>query len=746
MFNYKIIFSKISLTLIALFTFSTLNAENEITVELTLNQQNNGSIAITLTNSSTKDIKVLKWNTPLEDRLNANLFLLKNGTKNISYIGRLVKRGTPEDSDYTIFSAGEKRLITIELPQYYKMTQKGNYTVFYQGSFKLQGIVNNKTILKKAKLVTPPLKFFFIPTEKKNLRTNKISKNFNGCKQSKITIIENAHISAKEMAKEAFSALNNAPKNTTSDRYKTWFGVSNNQRQSTLTSNFNNIYNALMVKKIQYDCTSCFSETLYDSTFAYVSPNEPYDIYLCGSFWTANKTGSDSQAGTLIHELSHFEVIAGTEDIRYGNDDSKQLAITSPPKALNNADNYEYFAENTPYLSMERSNVFHNAQEISNFPLYDSISRGEKNVYKLRAKTTAEYVFYTKDNLDTKGILYDAQFNVIKEADDISDENYNFTLHYNFIKGSVYYLEVSAYQTSVGSYTLHSLSLSREENDLNGDTFADILWRKGSGNYLWYMKANGKHTYKNIGSKSTAYSISGMVDFNYDGVSDILWRKGSGNYLWYMKADGTHTYKNIDSKSADYKIVGIADFNNDGFPDILWRKDSGNYLWYMKGDGTHTYKNIGTKSSDYSVAGVADFNADGTADILWRKGSGNYLWYMKKNGKHTYKNIGTKATTYKIVGIADFNADGITDILWRKGSGNYLWYMKANGKHTYKNIGSKSSQYSVSKVADFNGDGIADILWRKGSGNYLWYMKANGKHTYKNIGTKSTAFIVQKNK
>jgi len=277
--------------------------------------------------------------------------------------------------------------------------------------------------------------------------------------------------------------------------------------------------------------------------------------------------------------------------------------------------------------------------------------------------------------------------------------------------------------------------------DFNGDGIADILWRKGSGNYLWYMKSDGKHTYKNIGSKPKEYKIEAIADFNGDGIADILWRKGSGNYLWYMKSDGKHRYKNIGSKSTAYKIEAIADFNADGNADILWKKGSGNYLWYMKSDGKHTYKNIGSKPTAYKVEGVADFNADGNADILWKKESGNYLWYMKSDGKHSYKNIGSKATTYKVAGVADFNADGNADILWRKGSGNYLWYMKSDGKHRYKNIGSKSTAYRVEGVADFNADGNADILWRKGSGNYLWYMKSDGKHAYKNIGSKAESYI-----
>jgi peptidyl-Lys metalloendopeptidase len=741
MLIYKNLLSTLFLILIAL---STLNAKNRLSVELILEHETSGLISVILTNPSTKDIKVLKWNTPLEDKLNANLFLVQNGKKAIPYRGRLLKRGTPKDTDYTIFSAGEKRTISIELPQYYKIIEKGDYTVSYKGSFRLKGISREKSILKKAKIINSILPFSFVPTEKKSLKTNKITTNFKGCSQSNIGKINNAYNAAKVMAKEASSVMNTAQQNTGGERYTTWFGASNSQRQTTVTSHFNNIYNALNVKNINYDCSTCLSEAQYDNTFAFVFPNEPYDIYLCGSFWTSEVTGSDSQAGTLIHELSHFTILAGTDDHVYGEDKAKQLAITTPEKTLNNADNHEYFAENTPHLTMESNNIFENAQQISNFPLSDNISTaGEKNVYKLIANKSAEYVLYTKDELDTIGVLYNSKFNIIKEADDISENNYNFSLYYNLIKGRTYYLVVSAYETTVGSYTLHSFSLSRGKSDFNGDTLADVLWRKGSGNYLWYMKPNGTHSYKNIGSKSTTYSISGTADFNYDGVSDILWRKGSGNYLWYMKPNGTHTYKNIGSKSSDYKIVGVADFNNDAFADILWRKGSGNYLWYMKKDGTHTYKNIGRKSTSYSVVGVADFNGDGTADILWRNGSGIYLWYMKPDGTHTYKNIGKVSIAYSISGIADFNADGIADILWRKGSGNYLWYMESDGKHSYKNIGSKSTLYSISNISDFNGDGIADILWRRDSGNYLWYMKPDGTHIYKNIGGKSSSFIVQ---
>ena len=83
--------------------------------------------------------------------------------------------------------------------------------------------------------------------------------------------------------------------------------------------------------------------------YAYVYPNQPYTIYLCSVYWQAPATGTDSKAGTLIHETSHFTVVAGTDDWAYGQSAASSLAISDPVKAVDNADSHEYFAENTPF-------------------------------------------------------------------------------------------------------------------------------------------------------------------------------------------------------------------------------------------------------------------------------------------------------------------------------------------------------------------------------------------------------------
>lgn len=69
------------------------------------------------------------------------------------------------------------------------------------------------------------------------------------------------------------------------------------------------------------------------------------------SLQNRDSTGTDSKAGTIVHEQSHFRVNGGTEDFVYGQGRAKNLARTNPTQAIMNADNHEYFAENTPRLA-----------------------------------------------------------------------------------------------------------------------------------------------------------------------------------------------------------------------------------------------------------------------------------------------------------------------------------------------------------------------------------------------------------
>jgi peptidyl-Lys metalloendopeptidase len=46
--------------------------------------------------------------------------------------------------------------------------------------------------------------------------------------------------------------------------------------------------------------------------------------------------------------MSHFNIVASTDDHAYGQSAASQLATQNPDDAVDNADSHEYFAENQP--------------------------------------------------------------------------------------------------------------------------------------------------------------------------------------------------------------------------------------------------------------------------------------------------------------------------------------------------------------------------------------------------------------
>lgn len=56
-------------------------------------------------------------------------------------------------------------------------------------------------------------------------------------------------------------------------------------------------------------------------------------------------SGRDSKAGTIAHEISHYESVGRTKGHVYGEQGAKALAKKDPSKAIENADSFQYFIE-----------------------------------------------------------------------------------------------------------------------------------------------------------------------------------------------------------------------------------------------------------------------------------------------------------------------------------------------------------------------------------------------------------------
>jgi len=95
----------------------------------------------------------------------------------------------------------------------------------------------------------------------------------------------------------------------------------------------------------------CGSSTCCSTCYAFVYPTDnTHVVYVCTYFWRvpSGNCVMDSQPGTLIHEMSHFNNVAATKDVTYGQQPCKNLASSNPASAITNADNYCFYTDSCP--------------------------------------------------------------------------------------------------------------------------------------------------------------------------------------------------------------------------------------------------------------------------------------------------------------------------------------------------------------------------------------------------------------
>ena len=301
------------------------------------------SVTVTLTNVSGHAVKLLKWETPVNG-LEEPLFSVTRDGVAVDYIGLHAKRAAPTEADYLTLAAGESLTRTVSLAGVYDLSQSGNYSLNYSAMSSHHGVHSAPpTVSPDTVTVFVEGRANVFPQVAGERVVSAFGLSYTNCTSTQQSTVASAVSAAKSMASNSLSYLTNTTPGNTA-RYKTWFGTYSSTNWSTAKSHFNNINSAFNTQNVVVDC-SC-----KQSYYAYVYPAQPYKIYVCNAFWSAPMTGTDSKGGTLVHEMSHFNVVAATDDHAYGQSAAKNLAISNPTRALDNADNHEYFAENTPSL------------------------------------------------------------------------------------------------------------------------------------------------------------------------------------------------------------------------------------------------------------------------------------------------------------------------------------------------------------------------------------------------------------
>ncbi len=359
-----------------------------------------GVVQVSLTNTSTNPVSVLRWDTPFEDTLSHPVFIIQSPTKGFpynataKYTGRVVKRSAASEDSYMQIDSGETVSASVALNEYYDVEQFGLYGVQFFGDirYKELGVVTGRSKLGPQDVDALEYTHMHSNTMTMALQPNLTPRlrppEYASCSvQQQADIVEAANI-AETLTQTALTDLRSltAAERASSPRYNTWFGAYDETRYNRVISNFESIQNAMADETLQFNC-NCNEAGIY----AFVYPAFPYSITLCPEFRNAPPNGENSRAGTIIHEISHFTVVADTDDHAYSHQGTQALAISSPNLAVANADSHEYFAENDPALPIRRANDDPNPPQFSQLqlgtPVQSSVAAGERNTYQVTNAT-----------------------------------------------------------------------------------------------------------------------------------------------------------------------------------------------------------------------------------------------------------------------------------------------------------------------------------------------------------------------
>lgn len=235
-------------------------------------------------------------------------------------------------------------------------------------------------------------------------------------------------------------------------------------------------------------------------------------------------------------------------------------------------------------------------------------------------------------------------------------------------------------------------------HDISGDRASDLMWHNVSTGRVavwniegWTVKATYYLTSVPV---DTSWKVVGTGDLNGDGFADVVWKhSGGGVAVWFLQNGqivGTQ-YLVLDGAPAveadpSWEIRAVGDLDGDGKADIIWQNMAVGTLgvWYMDGITVTSRAsfNIGMADANWKIAGAGDINQDGKADVIWQNHATGLIgaWLMDGHQVVGQSNLSIDRVTnldWKIAGVGDTNGDGYADLLWQNMStgGLGVWFL-----------------------------------------------------------------------
>ena len=145
---------------------------------------------------------------------------------------------------------------------------------------------------------------------------------------------------------------------TIGSKFERWFGAQDAASHVKVKSILAGIPASLVFSQVWCPDRNMTLPNSGQGSYAWVPQGAVAELFLEEKFFNvAPPTGTDSQSGTIVHEVAHLSTTANVVDSDvtgdgvpdYGILDAEQLARTRPNLAQRTANNLEYFVEDLAY-------------------------------------------------------------------------------------------------------------------------------------------------------------------------------------------------------------------------------------------------------------------------------------------------------------------------------------------------------------------------------------------------------------
>ena len=180
---------------------------------------------------------------------------------------------------------------------------------------------------------------------------------YRNCNATETGIITRSLDAAKELTVDAAAAVGDT------SEYGRWFGTYSDRNAEKVRSSLKGIVAAMRRGAVTVQCDQVEPDGCASGEYAYVYSDRPYLLHVCPPFFNlpsletlrpgSRRSDFGTREGTIVHELSHFTHVAGTEDHCYSRSDCALMAREAPHLAIENADSYQYFTEDVTYYARQ---------------------------------------------------------------------------------------------------------------------------------------------------------------------------------------------------------------------------------------------------------------------------------------------------------------------------------------------------------------------------------------------------------